>query len=85
MQTLPKVFTFLGIENLELNKFNHTKFKMDKFDDNHIPTCILDSKTNLGSCVGPYSTWKYLIKKMLGDKIDLPNSNTTIMWRPIFE
>ena len=27
---------------------------MDKFDDNHIPTCILDNKTNLCShMLGP--------------------------------
>ena len=43
------------------NLLIHATYERNKWDDDHIPTCMFENKTNVFSliCLPPYYTWKF--------------------------
>ena len=41
------LFYSIEAQAIKFRKFGHATFKMDNCNDSHIPTCMLDNKTNL--------------------------------------
>lgn len=61
------IFSLLKYQDVYFKKSNHAPFKMNKCNDNHIPTRIWQQiKSIITICSPPYSTWKCSVEKMLG-------------------